>query len=43
MACDMCKQYKMKADFYLWRGIITKSECKICFRCAKREGLKNAK
>ena len=40
--CDMCKDYKMRGGFYLWRVIITKSELTICDKCAKREGFKNA-
>ena len=42
-ACDMCKTYKMKAPFYKWRGIITKTELTICNKCAKREGITDAK
>ena len=41
--CDMCKTYKMNSPFYKWVGIITKSECIICIKCAKREGILNAK
>ena len=41
--CDMCKTYKMKAPFYKWVGIITKTELTICHKCAKREGVLNAK
>ena len=41
--CDMCKDYKMNGEFYLWKGIITKTELIICKKCAKREGFLNAK
>jgi hypothetical protein len=41
--CDMCKTYKMKSPFYKWVGIITKTELIICNKCAKREGIINAK
>ena len=41
--CDMCKDYKMNSPFYKWIGIITKTECTICTKCAKREGIINAK
>ena len=41
--CDMCKVYKMNSPFYKWVGIITKSELIICHKCAKREGILNAK
>ena len=41
--CDMCKDYKMNSPFYKWIGIITKTECTICTKCAKREGILNAK
>ena len=41
--CDMCKTYKMNSPFYKWVGIITKSELTICTKCAKREGILNAK
>ena len=41
--CDMCKEYKMNSPFYKWVGIITKSELIICHKCAKREGILNAK
>ena len=41
--CDMCKDYKMSSPFYKWVGIITKSELIICTKCAKREGILNAK
>ena len=39
--CDMCKDYKMNSPFYKWVGIITKTECIICTKCAKREGILN--
>ena len=41
--CDMCKVYKMNSPFYKWIGIITKVQRTICNKCAKREGVKNAK
>ena len=41
--CDMCKVYKMNSPFYKWGGIITKTELIICHKCAKREGILNAK
>ena len=41
--CDMCKGYKMNGEFYKWVGIITKTELTICSKCAKREGILNAK
>ena len=41
--CDMCKTYKMNSPFYKWVGIITKAELTICTKCAKREGIINAK
>ena len=37
--CDMCKDYKYNSPFYKWVGIITKDECIICTKCAKREGI----
>tara|TARA_R100001163_G_C4946418_1_gene116031 strand:+ start:384 stop:557 length:174 start_codon:yes stop_codon:yes gene_type:complete len=37
--CDMCKESKVKGDYYLWRGIITHTECEVCTKCAKREGM----
>ena len=41
--CDMCKKYGYNSPFYKWVGIITKQECIICKKCAKREGMLNAK
>ena len=41
--CDMCKDYKMNSPFYKWVGIITKTELIICNKCAKREGIIDAK
>ena len=41
--CDMCKDYKMSSPFYKWVGVITKTELTICDKCAKREGILNAK
>ena len=35
--CDMCKDYKMHGQFYLWQGVITKTELTICKKCAKRD------
>ena len=29
----------MKSPFYLWKGILTKTELIICTKCAKREGI----
>ena len=37
--CDMCKEYYMNKTFYKWVGIITKSVCVICKKCAIREGI----
>ena len=37
--CDMCKEYKYDSPFYKWVGLITKQECIICTKCAKREGM----
>ena len=41
--CPMCKTYRMSNEFYKWVGIITKNELTICTKCAKREGIINAK
>ena len=41
--CDMCKEYYMNKVFYKWVGVITKTELTICHKCAKREGILNAK
>ena len=35
--CGMCHEIEYN-DKYLWIGAITKSELKICAKCAKREG-----
>ena len=37
--CEMCKDYKMNSPFYMWVGILSKTELIICFKCAKREGI----
>jgi hypothetical protein len=37
--CDMCKTYNPKTKYFLWVGLITKTRCEICFKCAKREGI----
>jgi len=37
--CEMCQDYKMNSPFYMWVGILSKTELIICFKCAKREGV----
>ena len=40
--CDMCKTHISFGDQYHWEGIISKTTCDICIKCAKREfGTKN--
>ena len=37
MVCEMCGTYKMKAQFYIWRGMLTQDKMEICHLCAMRE------
>ena len=39
--CEMCGQYKAKAPFYEWKGLITGTSLIICHRCAMRESFGN--
>jgi hypothetical protein len=35
--CEMCQDYKMNSPFYMWVGILSKTELIICTKCAIRE------